>query len=132
AGDILVVLDSNDARLAMEAAAAALDPAKRKVRGYFASDEGLAAQVAARQADRARAAAQKAAAESDLERTRQDFNRREALVASGAISREELTRARNAWQQAQAQLASARANETLTAASHGAAIGTLKANSVLT
>src|SRR4029077_20104173 len=92
AGDTLVALDASDARLAVEAAEAALDQTRRKVRGYFASDEGLAAQVAARQADRARAAAQKASAESDLERARQDFNRREALVASGAISREELTR----------------------------------------
>src|SRR5262245_59190768 len=56
-GDILVVLDDTDARLALAQAAAALGQAERRVRGYFANDEGLTAQVAARAADQARAAA---------------------------------------------------------------------------
>ena len=131
-GDVLVVLDDTDAKLAVAQAEAALAQAERRVRGYFANDEGLSAQVAAREAEQLRAAAQRDAAEADLERARIDLDRREALAASGSVSGDELTRARNAYKQAQASLESARANLVQTAASHAAAIGTLKANFVLT
>ena len=75
-------------------AEAALGQAERRVRGYFANDEALAAQVAARGADQARAAADVLAAQSALERARIDFSRRQALAPRGAVSGEELTAAR--------------------------------------
>ncbi len=131
-GDVLVELDDTDARLALAQAEAALGQAQRRVRGYFANDEGLSAQVAAHEADQLRAAAQTEGAQADLERARVDLQRREALAASGSVSGDELTRARNAFQQAEASLESARANQAQAAASHAAAIGTLKSNFVLT
>jgi membrane fusion protein, multidrug efflux system len=132
AGDVLVVLDDTDARLALAQAEASLAQAERRVRGYFANDEGLAAQVGARSADMTRAQAQIGAAEADLERARVDLQRREALVASGSVSGEELTRARNAFQQAEAALDAAHAMQAQSVAAHAAAIGTLKANAAMT
>src|SRR5262249_46393418 len=64
-GDILVVLDATDAHLALAEAEAALGQAERRVKGYFANDKGLTAQVAARAAEQMRASAQIAAAESE-------------------------------------------------------------------
>src|SRR5689334_12259879 len=80
-GDILVVLDDTDAVLALAQAEAALGQAERRVRGYFANDEGLSAQVAAHAAAETRAAADIAAAESTLKRAQVDLQRRQALAA---------------------------------------------------
>jgi len=132
AGDVLVRLDDTDARLALLQAEAALGQAERRVRGYFANDEGLSAQVAARAADQARAAADLVSAQSALDRARIDFTRRHALAASGSVSGEELTVAENALRQAAAAYEAARAVQVQTAANREAAIGALKANAVLT
>jgi membrane fusion protein (multidrug efflux system) len=131
-GDILVVLDDTDARLALAQAGAALGQAERRVRGYFANDEGLAAQVAARSAEQARAAADLIAAQSALDRARIDFARRQALASSGSVSGEELTAAENAFRQANAALDAARAGQIQAAANREAAMGALKANAALT
>ena len=64
-GDVLIQLDDTDARIAVAQAEAALGQAERRVGGYFANDEALTAQVAARAADQARAAADVASAEID-------------------------------------------------------------------
>jgi membrane fusion protein (multidrug efflux system) len=117
AGDPLVTLDDSDARILVEQAQAALGQAERKVRGYAASDTALAGQVSARDADIARA-------RSDLERARTDLARRQALAASGAVSGDELTDARNKFAQAQAELAQA-------TAARQAARGSREANRVL-
>jgi membrane fusion protein (multidrug efflux system) len=131
-GDVLVVLDDTDARLALTQAQAALGQAERRVRGYFANDEGLAAQVAARGADQARAAADFIGAQSALDRARIDFTRRQALASSGSVSDDELTAAENAFHQASAALDAARAGQIQAAANREAAVGALKANAVLT
>ena len=117
AGQPLVVLDDSDARIAVEQAQAALGQAVRKVQGYGASDSALAGQVAARDADIARARA-------DLDRAKTDLDRRQALSASGAVSGDELTNARNKYAEAQAALAQA-------SASRAAAAGQREANRVL-
>jgi membrane fusion protein (multidrug efflux system) len=54
-GDVLVVLDDVDARLALAQAEAELGRAQRRVRGYVANDDSLEAQIAARAADEKRA-----------------------------------------------------------------------------
>jgi membrane fusion protein (multidrug efflux system) len=131
-GDVLIQLDDTDARIAVAQAEAALGQAERRVRGYFANDEGLSAQVSARIADQARAAADVASAESTLERSRIDYERRNALAASGSVSGDEVTSSQNALRRAQAALEAARANQLQAAANHKAAIGSLKANAVLT
>ena len=61
-----------------------------------------------------------------------DFERRKALAASGSVSGDELTSAENALRMAEAALEAARANQIQAAATREAAIGSLKANVVLT
>ncbi|HEY2358250.1 MAG TPA: EmrA/EmrK family multidrug efflux transporter periplasmic adaptor subunit, partial [Phenylobacterium sp.] len=117
AGAPVVILDDSDARILVEQAKAALGQAERKVRGYAASDTALAGQLRARDADIARA-------RSDLERAKTDLTRREALSASGAVSGDELTNAKNKFTEAQAALAQAQA-------SRAAAAGSREANRVL-
>ena len=131
-GDVLVVLDDTDARLALAQAQAALGQAERKVQGYLANDEALSAQVNARTADQTRASAMVAEAQANLDRAKVDLDRRKALSASGAVSGDELTSAQNAYSTAVAGLAAARAAQAQAAAGRSAAAGSLDANQVLT
>lgn len=80
-GDILVVIDDTDARLAMRQS----------------------------EADLQRAHAQVSAATADLERSAIDLKRREALVDSGSVSGDELTQVRNGASKARSALEAARA-----------------------
>ena len=97
-GDVLVVIDPADAKLAEAQAEADYGRAERAVRQSMATAQQLGAQVSARDADLLRAKAQLMAAQSDVERTKVDLQRRQALAASGAVSGEELTTAKNAYQ----------------------------------
>ena len=117
AGTPLVILDASDAKIFLAQAQAALGMAERRVRAMGASDAALAGQVAARDADIARA-------RSDLGRARTDLDRRQALSASGAVSGDELTSAKNKFNEAQAMLAQAKAGRA-------AAIGSREANQVM-
>jgi membrane fusion protein, multidrug efflux system len=80
-GDVLVVIDDTDTRLALRQA----------------------------EADLARANAQVASATSDVERSGIDLQRRQALVASGSVSGDELTKVINGASNARAALNGARA-----------------------
>jgi len=94
AGQVLAQLDPNDARVALAQAEADLAATVRQVRGlYSAVDAGEAAL-------RARRAA--------VSKARQDVARRSGLVATGAVSQEELAHARNELAAAEAALAGAR------------------------
>ena len=130
-GDVLVVIDPTDATLALAQAEADLGSAIRRVRGYVANDGGLAAQIAAREADEKRAAAQLAGAEADFERAKIDLQRREALSASGSVSGDELTRAQNSFASAKANLTVAQAATSQARANREAAIGSKGVNSAL-
>ncbi|HPB22436.1 MAG TPA: HlyD family efflux transporter periplasmic adaptor subunit [Novosphingobium sp.] len=130
-GDVLVRLDDTDARLALAQAEAALANTERRVRGIVATDGELAAQVSARAADRTQAAARMAAARADIDKARIDLQRREALAASGSVSGDELTTARNALSTATANLRAAEAAQSLATANAAAATSSRKANSVL-
>ena len=127
-GDLLVRLDDTDARIALAQAEAQLALTMRQVRGLVATDGGLGAQIAARTADQARADAQVAAAQSELDKARLDLDRREALIGSGSVSGEELTFARNAWRSAQANLRAAQAASAQAAANRESASGTRDAS----
>jgi membrane fusion protein (multidrug efflux system) len=131
AGQPLVVLDQTDARLALAQAEAAYDQARRRVAGYMATDRQLAAQVGMRGADAARATAEIASAQAGYERARLDYGRRAALAESGAISGEELSTSRAAFEQAQAGLAAARAAASQASASEAAASGQRQANQAM-
>jgi membrane fusion protein (multidrug efflux system) len=130
-GDIVVVLDDTDARLALEQAEAELGRSVRRVRGYVANDQSLAAQIAARVSDEKRAAAQLESATADFDRAQVDLSRREALAGSGSVSGDELTKARNAFRTAVANMAAAQAQVTQARANYNAAIGSREANAVL-
>jgi membrane fusion protein, multidrug efflux system len=80
-GDVLVVIDDTDARLALRQA----------------------------EADLARTQAQLAAATADVERSAIDLKRRQALVESGSVSGDELTHVTNGASDARAGLNAARA-----------------------
>lgn len=130
-GDILVKLDDTNASIALDKAEAQLAQTQRQVRGLSATDLGLGAMVAARAADQTRAQAQLISAQADLERAGIDLKRREALAASGSVSGEELSSARNAFSSAQANLRVAQASIASAGASRQAALGTQAANKVL-
>ena len=104
AGDVLVVIDPADYRLALAQAQAALSQAQRKVVGYFANNDAQAATADARAADVSKARA-------DLARAQTDLDRRKALAPAGAVSKDELTSAQNRFDEAQAALTQAVANQ---------------------
>jgi membrane fusion protein, multidrug efflux system len=101
------------------------------VRGYVANDQSLAAQIAARSSDEKRAAAQVESAIADYDRAELDLMRRQALVASGSVSGDELTKARNAFETAKANLSAAYAQAAQARANSTAAVGSREANAVL-
>ena len=130
-GDVLVRLDDTDARIAVAQAEANLASAVRKVQGLHATDSGLGAQIAARSADEARAQAQIAVAQADVEKARIDLQRRQELASSGAVSGDELTTARNAFNTSAASLRAAQASRAQAAATRNAAVGDRNANRAL-
>jgi membrane fusion protein (multidrug efflux system) len=98
-GDVLVVIDPSDARIALARAQADYQHTLQRVSQYYAQRAAAAATVTAR--------------ETDASRTAEDYGRRVTLSESGAISREQLSTARAAAAAAVANLAAAR--ETLQA-----------------
>jgi membrane fusion protein (multidrug efflux system) len=130
-GDVVVVIDDTDAQLALAQAEAELGRAERRVRGYVANDRMFEAQLSARASDEKRAAAQLVAATADFERARVDLQRREALADSGSVSGDELTRARNAFASAQANVTAARAQSAQAGSNYAAAVSSREANAVL-
>ena len=102
-GDILVVLDNTDRQLELEQAISALGQSERKVRSYQGNSGSLGGQMAARQADLLRAGA-------ELQRAQAEYDRRQPLAGSGAVSGEELTSVKTQLDAAQAAYAQAEAN----------------------
>jgi membrane fusion protein (multidrug efflux system) len=102
AGQPLVQLDPADARVALDQAEAALGQTVRQVRTLYANNGSLAAQVALRQADAAKA-------QGEVTRANDDYNRRAGLVATGAVSKEELNHAASQLNSARSALAAAQA-----------------------
>ncbi|MHB8284881.1 MAG: HlyD family efflux transporter periplasmic adaptor subunit [Caulobacteraceae bacterium] len=131
-GDVLVRIDPADQNLVVAQARADYGRAIRRIRQDLGNNQAAAAQITARDADMARADAQLVSAKSDLERARIDLQRREALSKSGAVSGEELTTARNAFQTAQANLTATQAAGAQVAANKTVAQGQLAAANALT
>ena len=118
AGQPLVKLDEVDAEVALEQAEAQLGQTVREVRTLYANDDTLAAQVALREADAARA-------QSDADKASDDVKRREALTRTGAVGKEE-------FDHATSQLAAARSTLAAAQAAALAARQQLAANKTLT
>jgi len=130
-GDVLLRLDDSDARLAFERAQAAYLKARREYVQSSATSGSLAAQVGARDADIGQARAQFVAAQSAVEKSKADLDRREHLAGDGFVSKEELTSFRNAYVAAQSNLRQAQAAIAQAQASRGAAQQTYAANQAL-
>lgn len=130
-GDVLVVIDDADARVALAQAEAELQRAIRKVRGYVATDGGLQAQQDARAALTQKAKAQVDQARDALDKAQGDLSRRAAIVGEGAVSGEEVTNARNTVAQAKANLDAAEAAYAEAKANELVARGSLVTNHVL-
>ncbi|NUO76901.1 MAG: HlyD family efflux transporter periplasmic adaptor subunit [Lysobacter sp.] len=94
AGQVLVQLDPNDAQVAYEQAVANLANTVRQVRGLYSAVDAGQADLSAR--------------EVAVQKARADVKRREGLVASGAVSAEELAHARDELAAAEASLSSSR------------------------
>jgi membrane fusion protein (multidrug efflux system) len=94
AGQVLVQLDPNDARVAYEQAVANLANTVRQVRGLYSTVESGHADIASNQVN--------------VQKARADVARRSGLVATGAVSAEELAHAREALAAAEAALTSSR------------------------
>jgi len=101
-GDVLVEIDGSDARIALQQAEAQLARTVRQVRGLYSNVESGHAVVAAQKVS--------------LDRARADYTRRQGLVATGAISAEELAHARDALAAAESQLASTQQQLSTTSA----------------
>jgi len=132
AGDVLVEIDPADATLAVARADAEYQRALRTVRGDLATQDALAAQVNARGADIGSAKARVDAARAEAANAKIDYDRRQALAVSGAVSAEELSTTKTAYANAQAMLAAAEAAAAQATATQKAAQGTLAAQAVMT
>ncbi len=100
AGQPLIELDPTDARVAVEQAQAQLAQTVREVRTVFATNATLKAQIAARDADLARARA-------ELARAQDDVRRRQPLLATGAVGKEEFEHASAQQEAARSAVAAA-------------------------
>ena len=100
AGQLLVKLDPADARVALDQAEAQLGQTVREVRTLFVNNGALQAQIASREADLARAGAEVARAQDDV-------TRREPLVRTGAVGKEEFNHVTTALSMAKSVYAAA-------------------------
>ena len=130
-GDILLRLDDSDFRLGLEKAEAAYLKARRQYQQSSATSGSLAAEVGARDADIGQARAQLVAAQSAVEKSKADLDRREHLASDGFVSKEELTTYRNAYVSAQSNLRETQAAITQAEANKGSALQTYAANQAL-
>jgi membrane fusion protein (multidrug efflux system) len=130
-GDVLVVIDPTDYRLALVSAQAALGQAQRRVNQYAATSNAAAATTAARGADVASAQAKLASALADAAKARAELERRQNLAGTGAVSGEELTTAKAQAADAQAQVDAARAALAQARAQQAAAGGQQQAAAAL-
>ncbi|WP_133479094.1 efflux RND transporter periplasmic adaptor subunit [Cognatilysobacter segetis] len=96
AGQVLVRLDATDAQVGYEQAVANLANTVRQVRGLYSSVTSAQGEIRAR--------------EAAVAKLRADVARRSGLVATGAVSAEELSHARDDLAVAEAALATARGN----------------------
>jgi membrane fusion protein (multidrug efflux system) len=130
-GDVVVELDPADATLAYQRAEANYEAMVRQINGGTATADALSAQVDAGAADLLRAQAQVESSTADLAKAKLDYDRREGLANSGAVSGEELTAAKTAYEGAKASLASAQAAAAQAEASRKAAQGQYQAQQAL-
>ena len=127
-GDILVILDDADQRIALADAEAALRQARQRYGQASATADAARARVSARGADIAQARARLRDADAGVARARAELARRESIADTGAVSGEELTTARAALASASAGRDLAAAGLASAEATRGSASGDLAAS----
>jgi membrane fusion protein (multidrug efflux system) len=130
-GDVLVVIDPADFKLALAQDEAALGQAQRKVQGYFADRDAQSAMATAKGANVAQARAQLASAQADVAKAKTDLARRQALAADGAVSGDEITTAENRLRETEAAVSAAGAALAEAQANRVSAAGQARAAEVL-
>ena len=126
-GDILVILDDADQRIALADAEAALRQARQRYGQASANADAARARVSARGADIAQARARLRDADAAVAKARAELARREGLAGTGAVSGEELTASRAAFASASAARDLAAAAIASAEATRGSASGDLGA-----
>ncbi|XMG40557.1 HlyD family efflux transporter periplasmic adaptor subunit [Sphingopyxis sp. J-6] len=126
-GDILVILDDADQRIAVADAEAALRQARQRYGQASATADAARARVSARGAEIAQARARLRDADAAVVKAQAEFARRNSIAGTGAVSGEELTAARAALTQAQAARDLAAAGIASAEATRGSASGDLGA-----
>jgi membrane fusion protein (multidrug efflux system) len=126
-GDILVILDDADQRIAVADAEGALRQARQRYGQASATVDAARARVSARGADIAQARARLRDADATVAKAQAEFARRNSIASTGAVSGEELTAARAALAQANAARDLAAAGISSAEATRGSASGDLGA-----
>lgn len=130
-GDVLVRIDARDAEIALAQAQAELLKAKRQYKQTAANSSSLNSQIFVSDDAIHSAEAQVAKAQADLGKAQDEFQRRQQLAASGAISKEELSTAQSAVNTAKAGLDVAQAGLAQAKSSQKAAQSNKAANDAL-
>jgi membrane fusion protein (multidrug efflux system) len=89
-GQVLLKFDPSDAEVGLQSAEANLGKVVRQVRGLYSNVDGIKAQLAAQRAE--------------VQKAQDNYSRRRNLAASGAISQEELSHAKDDLTSAQSAL----------------------------
>lgn len=103
AGKVLVRLDPNDAEVALKQSEAQLAQAVRQARTLYANDAIVSASLNERKADLART-------KTDVDKAREDLQRRQAVVSTGAVSKEEVEHAQTTLNNALSAMSSAQSS----------------------
>ncbi|RZG77130.1 HlyD family efflux transporter periplasmic adaptor subunit [Acinetobacter sp. WCHAc060025] len=130
-GDVLAIIDNRDAKIALAQAEAQLAKAKRQYTQSSANSSSLSSQILISSDDINSAKAQVAQAEVAYTQAQQEFARRQQLNATGAISKEEFSKAQSALDNAKASVNVAKAVLAQTESKRKAAQSNLDANEAL-
>ncbi len=130
-GDVLAIIDNSDAKIALAQAEAQLAKAKRQFTQSSANSSSLSSQILISADDINSAKAQVAQSEVAYTQAQQEFARRQQLNATGAISKEEFTKAQSALDNAKASVEVAKAALAQTESKRKAAQSNLDANEAL-
>ncbi len=130
-GDILVILDDADAKIAVADAEGALRQARQRYGQANANADAARSRVSARGADIAQARARLRDADATVAKARAELARRESIAGTGAVSAEELTTARTTLASATAARDLAAATIASAEATRGSASGDLGAAEAL-
>lgn len=130
-GDVLAIVDPRDAQIALAQAQAELAKAKRQYTQSSANSSSLSSQIMISSDDINSAKAQVAQSQVAQQQAQQEFDRRNKLSASGAISKEEFTKSQSALDNAQANLKVAQAALAQAESKRKAAQSNLDANEAL-